>query len=86
MLSFGCEEYRDLRLKYEVAKRRLWRYTHPQRDPVLGLAGVVPHQHRVQTARADENELAQRLREHQDSCAACRVTLQMPDPDRSLAS
>ncbi len=86
MMSLGCDEYRDLRLQYEVAKRRLWRYTHPQRDPVLGLAGVTPHQHRIQTARADESELEQRLRAHQESCTECRGVLQMPDPGQSLAS
>lgn len=73
MLYMGCDEYRELVLLYEYAKRRVWRYTHPELDPFMSALGVVPTTERVENARADELELSWRVHAHHQCCEACRA-------------
>jgi hypothetical protein len=72
MLFTGCDEYRELMLQYDYAKRRLWRYTHPEEDPFMNAIGAIPSRDRIENARADELELAWRIHAHETSCEACR--------------
>jgi hypothetical protein len=67
-----CGEYSALKLQHEFAVRRLWRYSHPNADPVLSITGVPPSEHKLADAEAEELELSARLRAHQETCVACR--------------
>jgi len=68
----GCAEYRSLKMQHEYARRRVWRYSHPNIDPVLSISGVTPSEHKLADARAEELELSARLEAHQETCEACR--------------
>jgi hypothetical protein len=68
----GCDEFRSLRMQHEYARRRVWRYSHPEADPVLSIAGATPSEHIRAAARVEELELSRRLEAHQETCEACR--------------
>ena len=58
-------------MQHEYARRRVWRYSHPNIDPVLSISSVTPSEHRLADARAEELELSARLEAHQETCEAC---------------